>query len=81
MAIKIKVSKNKGQKTSFFKELPRFNLKLRALNRTVDMTYVPVLETIAMMIKDKKSLFEAMMDQINEFEGAKKITVKKRKSV
>jgi hypothetical protein len=66
MAIKISVSKEK-KSISFLSKLPRFSLDLRINDRKIIFQYVPVIETLFKMYKEKKGIIEISKKQFNQF--------------
>jgi hypothetical protein len=68
VAIKIGILKNSRRRTKVLSQLPRFSLKVQAFNKTIDISYVPVLETLAKVIKERKGIMEASSELFEELE-------------
>ena len=71
MAIKLQIKDATPTQDSLLAKLPRMSFKVRAFGKEVNYTYVPVIETLAKVVREKKGLVQASIELLNEFEGKK----------
>jgi hypothetical protein len=67
MALRLELTESKKNSNGLLAALPRFSLDLRIGNKKVILQYVPVVETLYQMIKQKKGIIEVSSKQFSIF--------------